>query len=113
MIPNTRYNIKMQKAIKPRGFEKLRSRPKEGERLFYSGAVEELVKDVSKNIKDPDLSRMFTQCFTNTLDTTTYYREDKNGNPDTFVSTGDIPAMWLRDSTNQVWPYLSLIRKDS
>ena len=55
---------------------------------------------------------MFANCFPNTLDTTVHFGEDEDGNPDTFVYTGDIHAMWLRDSGAQVWPYISLIDKD-
>lgn len=55
---------------------------------------------------------MFTNCFPNTLDTTVHFREDSDGKPDTFVYTGDIHAMWLRDSGAQVWPYVQLANSD-
>lgn len=59
------------------------------------------------------LSWMFTNCFPNTLDTTVHFRKDKkDGKPDTFVYTGDIHAMWLRDSGAQVWPYVQLANED-
>jgi meiotically up-regulated gene 157 (Mug157) protein len=54
---------------------------------------------------------MFGNCFPNTLDTTVEFSVT-NGKPDTFMCTGDIPKMWLRDSTVQVWPYLDLMKKD-
>ncbi len=86
-------------------------RPAVGQRNFSSVAVEETIKATKAKIKDPKLAWMFENCFPNTLDTTVEFAT-KNGNPDTFVITGDIHAMWLRDSTAQVWPYLPLATKD-
>jgi len=54
---------------------------------------------------------MFSNCFPNTLDTTVEF-EMVGGRPDTYVITGDIDAMWLRDSSAQVWPYLPLMGED-
>jgi len=54
---------------------------------------------------------MFENCFPNTLDTTVDH-SIINGLPDTYVITGDIDAMWLRDSSAQVWPYLQLCKED-
>ncbi len=88
-------------------FSHLTSRPEVHDRLFRSECIEEAIKNVEEKIKDEDIKRMFTQCFPNTLDTTVYHSE-RDGRPDTFIVTGDIPAMWLRDSVNQVWPYLPL-----
>ncbi|KKT86854.1 MAG: hypothetical protein UW86_C0017G0006 [Microgenomates group bacterium GW2011_GWA1_Microgenomates_45_10] len=93
-------------------FENLKTRPKVKDRLFNSKVVEEKIIEIAEKIKDPELRRMFSQCLPNTLDTTIHYRKDRGGKPDTFVSTGDIPAMWLRDSTNQAWPYLRFAKKD-
>src|SRR6185312_10167263 len=93
-------------------FKNITSRPPIDDRLFSSQAVENALEAISNRISDPDVRRMFTQCFPNTLDTTVYYHEDVDGFPDTYVVTGDIPAMWLRDSTNQVWPYLRFIQED-
>lgn len=81
------------------------------QRHFTSKIVEDTIKKVQKSLKDPKLAWMFENCFPNTLDTTVYPRTTNN-RPDTFVYTGDIPAMWLRDSAAQVWPYLSLMKKD-
>ncbi len=88
-------------------------RPKVEERLFRSKAVEKTIREIKKKLKDaPYLAWMFENCFPNTLDTTVHYEEDADGNPDTFVYTGDIHAMWGRDSGAQVWPYLQFANED-
>lgn len=86
-------------------------RPPKAKRKFISQAVEETIRKVKNKIKDPELAWMFENCYPNTLDTTVQF-ELKNGRPDTFVITGDIDAMWLRDSSAQVWPYVQLANKD-
>lgn len=50
----------------------------------------------------------FNNCYPNTASTTTELCEDGT----TFVITGDIPAMWLRDSSAQVRHYLPLCKDD-
>lgn len=86
-------------------------RPQLSERKFQSAAVEAFILETSRQIGDPELAAMFANCFPNTLDTTVEVGEF-DGKPDTAVITGDIPAMWLRDSSAQVWPYLPLAAKD-
>lgn len=56
----------------------------------------------------PKLAQMFARCFANTLETTIRPQDDGS----VFVITGDIPAMWLRDSACQVRPYLLLAPHD-
>jgi meiotically up-regulated gene 157 (Mug157) protein len=86
-------------------------RPPVDKRNFTSEAVEEVIKNMKAFLPNKELAWMFENCFPNTLDTTVFY-EEQNGVPDTYVITGDIDAMWLRDSSAQVWPYVSLAAKD-
>jgi meiotically up-regulated gene 157 (Mug157) protein len=86
-------------------------RPPVGKRKFVSDAVERQLASVKSSIGDPKLAWMFENCYPNTLDTTVELGT-LDGKPDTFVITGDIDAMWLRDSSAQVVPYLSLAKSD-
>ena len=86
------------------------NRPPMEQRLFVSDAVEKKIKEVKKLLKDnPYLAWMFENCFPNTMDTTVHF----DGKDDTFVYTGDIHAMWLRDSGAQVWPYVRFANQDA
>lgn len=87
------------------------NRPEMKKRLFTSKVVEAEIVRVKKLLTNQKLSWMFENCFPNTLETTVHYRIT-DGKPDTFVYTGDIHAMWLRDSGAQVWPYIQLANKD-
>jgi meiotically up-regulated gene 157 (Mug157) protein len=86
-------------------------RTTEAKRKFKSPAVERTIERVKSFIGNKELGWMFENCFPNTLDTTVDF-EVIDGQPDTYVITGDIDAMWLRDSTAQVWPYLPLMKED-
>ncbi|PKQ69474.1 metal-independent alpha-mannosidase [Labilibaculum manganireducens] len=98
-------------AASPKGLSYVSNRPAKNKRNFVSSSVDEMIDQIKEKISNPELSWMFENCFPNTLDTTVQYSEE-SGKPDTFVITGDINAMWLRDSTAQVWPYLSLVPED-
>jgi meiotically up-regulated gene 157 (Mug157) protein len=91
------------------GFPSLRPVPEK--RKFTCPSVENLIAEVTAGLADPELAWLFGNCFPNTLDTTVAH--EPGDEPDTFVITGDIPAMWLRDSAAQVWPFLPLARTDA
>ncbi len=83
-------------------------RPPPSERRFHSAAVEREIVRVKRLIADPKLAWMFENCYPNTLDTTVLSVTDD----DAFVITGDIPCLWLRDSSAQLRPYLHLAASD-
>jgi hypothetical protein len=87
------------------------ARPRAADRHFTSRAVESLIATARNRMHDQALATIFSNCFPNTLDTTVWPGM-LDGKPDTYVVTGDIDAMWLRDSSAQLWPYLRLAKQD-
>ena len=75
-----------------------------------SPAIDALVERVGTRLagSHPQIAEIFEGCFRNSLDTSISLEPDGT----TFVATGDIPAMWLRDSTAQVRPYVRLAAED-
>jgi meiotically up-regulated gene 157 (Mug157) protein len=101
----------LSRALLSAGDEFVSMRPATGQRRFVSDAVEAKIVEVKRTIADPELAWLFENCLPNTLDTTVTFSTHEN-RPDTYVITGDINAMWLRDSTAQVTPYLPFARED-
>lgn len=87
-------------------------RPAPANRKFRSRAVDAAIDATAAKLRDPELAWLFSNCLPNTLDTTVEFGSFE-GKPDTVVVTGDIPAMWLRDSSAQVWPYLPFVAQDA
>jgi hypothetical protein len=78
-------------------------------RLFASTVIDEFVANVSARLSDRHLASIFEIAFPNALDATVHFNEEAGT---TFVVTGDIAAQWIRDSTNQVMPYVPFINRD-
>lgn len=97
-------------------------RPATGIRTFRSTVVDAEVLELAANMHDPELACIFKQALPNCLDTTILKftqakpNADRTQNgaeqDDTFIVTGDIDAMWLRDSMNQVQPYMRYAKRD-
>ena len=69
--------------------------------------IEDLFKQADTILEDEKLREMFKKCFLSTLETSVKVKGDK-----TYIITGDINAMWLRDSSCQVNHYLKFIKDD-
>ncbi|EAF5054170.1 glycoside hydrolase family 125 protein [Listeria monocytogenes] len=63
---------------------------------------------IKKEINNQKLVEMYKRCMENTLDSTIKIRDSGL----TFILTGDIPAMWLRDSVCQVRPFLIFAKEN-
>lgn len=91
-------------------------RPDPACRTFNSSIVEDTITSLKSVIKDPDLYQLFQNSFPNSLDTAVKWKGFAANNSEeelTFLITGDINAMWLRDSANQMQSYLSLVKANS
>ncbi|EGV60682.1 hypothetical protein PSN45_001545 [Yamadazyma tenuis] len=90
-------------------------------RTFVSSAVEYVIDDLKKKLKDEDLGRLVENCLPNTLDTAILWHVptgEKNTakqvpTPQTFIVTGDIHAEWLRDSARQMSAYQPFVKYDT
>lgn len=87
-------------------------RPAASQRRFRSAAVEAAIAEFQGRVKDAELGWLFGNCLANTLDNNVTHTT-LAGRPDTFVRTGSLDAMSLRDSAMQVWPYLALVTRDA
>ncbi|GAA1440608.1 glycoside hydrolase family 125 protein [Leifsonia poae] len=69
--------------------------------------VDRVTREVRERI-GPAVAEVFERCFVDTLESAVGTAPDGTA----FVVTGDIPAMWLRDSTAQLAPYLHFLADD-
>ena len=87
----------------------LNYRPPFEKRTFNSPEIDKYIENFQNKFKNKILYKIFSNCYPNTLDTTVDYNQKKE---ETFIITGDIKAMWLRDSSLQIYPYLKHCPKD-
>jgi meiotically up-regulated gene 157 (Mug157) protein len=93
-------------------------RPAYEKRTYHSSAIDDLIAQLKPLFANEDVATIFSNSLPNTLDTTVSYATPNPENVahdlwDSFVITGDIDALWLRDSMNQVIPYIPYAKEDS
>jgi meiotically up-regulated gene 157 (Mug157) protein len=88
-------------------------RPAEWTRTYTAPAVDAAIASMAPRFKDKDLATLWANALPNALDSTVIHSQSDTseiGPYDTFIVTGDIDAMWQRDSTNQAKPYLRFLK---
>lgn len=122
----THYASQRHEPFSPGKWNLSSARPISPCRSFVAQEVEDTIERLRHVIADPDLFHIFENTWPNTLDTTIAWHGVSNASynmqegpvpimPEeelTFVITGDIEAMWLRDSANQLQAYISVLKKD-
>ena len=73
-------------------------------------SLERMIRRVKEALPEEDkrMGEIFENCFSDTIYRTVEFLEDDS----VFMVTGDIPAMWLRDSACQLMPFLHLAGED-
>lgn len=107
------YSTRRNEPLSSGAYALAYQRPSPACRTFNASGVEAAIERMRGAIYDPDLFRLFENTFPNTLDTAVRWRGVAANNSDeelAFLITGDINAMWLRDSANQIAPYRSVLR---
>lgn len=109
VCPNyAQYSQQVHEPLSDGAFALSSMRPEPACRTFNSSLVEDAILRLKYQIWDQDLFRLFENTWPNTLDTAIKWRGVAANNTDEelcFVITGDINAMWIRDSANQIAPY--------
>ena len=82
------------------------ARPDFEKRTFHSNSIDKLLSSLKPLFKTENLATLFSNTLPNTLDTTVKYFSPNASllsaqELDSFIITGDIDALWLRDSMNQ------------
>ncbi len=75
--------------------------------IYSSAIAERLFAEIESRLGE-EIAAVFRACYLDTLDKTIEILPDGSA----FVVTGDIPAMWLRDSAAQLTPYLHFLAED-
>lgn len=110
------YSTQVHNPVSSGKYQLSYQRPNATCRTFSLSEVESTISDMKTTIEDPDLFRLFENTFPNTLDTTISWHGFASNNSEeelTFITTGDIVAMWLRDSANQLRSYKPLLQANS
>ncbi|KAI0533905.1 glycoside hydrolase family 125 protein [Xylaria digitata] len=115
--PNySQYATQIHQPLSAGKYQLSSMRPEQACRKFTVPEVENAIDNMKGLVKDPDLFRLFENTFPNTLDTTISWKGFANNGTEeelTFVTTGDIIAMWLRDSANQLRSYRSFLKANT